>query len=93
MARLPGVKGAACSSNPPQTGGGGVGPVQYNGSERLVLGETAVDFGFFELFGIELAAGTVFFGGLRRRQDAGGSRLDDAPVDHAERGGRRGSSG
>jgi putative ABC transport system permease protein len=60
MARLPGVKGVACSRNPPQTGGGGVGPVQYNGGERLVLGETAIDFGFFELFGNELAAGRYF---------------------------------
>lgn len=60
MARLAGVKEAACSRNSPQAGGGGVGPVQYNGSERLVLGETAVDFGFFELFGLELAAGRYF---------------------------------
>jgi putative ABC transport system permease protein len=60
MARLAGVKAAACSSNPPQSGGGGVGPVQYNGSERLVLGETVIDYGFFELFGIELSAGRYF---------------------------------
>ncbi len=59
MARLPGVKGVACSRNPPQTGGG-VGPVQHNGGERLVLGEIAIDFGFFELFGNELAAGRYF---------------------------------
>jgi putative ABC transport system permease protein len=60
MARLPGVKDAACSTYPPQAGTGGVGPVQYNGSERLVLGESAVGFGFFELFGVELAAGRYF---------------------------------
>ena len=73
MARLPGVNGAACSTNPPQTGGGTVGPVQYNGSERLVLGEAAIDVGFFELFGVELAAGRYFsedFGADKTPDDA-----------------------
>jgi putative ABC transport system permease protein len=73
MARLPGVKGAACAAYPPQAGGGGVGPVQYNGSERLVLGEISIDFGFFELFGIELAAGRYFaedFGADKTPEDA-----------------------
>jgi putative ABC transport system permease protein len=60
LARLPGVRGAACSAYPPQMGIGGVGPVQVNGGERLVLGEDAVDYGFFELFGNELAAGRYF---------------------------------
>jgi putative ABC transport system permease protein len=60
MARLPGVQDAACATYPPQAGTGGVGPVIYNGSERLVLGQSAIDFGFFELFGVELAAGRYF---------------------------------
>ncbi len=60
MARLPGVAAVACSRTTPQVSGGGVGPVQYNGSERLVLGEVAVDANFFQLFGIGLAAGRYF---------------------------------
>jgi len=61
MARVPGVKGVACSGSIPLlVGAGGVGPVIYNGGERLVLGEVNVDVGFFELFGIELAAGRYF---------------------------------
>jgi putative ABC transport system permease protein len=60
MARIPGVKGAACSSNVFIVGTGGVGPVIYNGSDRLVLGNVNVDVGLFELLGIELAAGRYF---------------------------------
>ena len=60
MTHLAGVKGAACSSYIITGGTGGVGPVIYNGSERLVLGEINVDIGLFELYGIELAAGRYF---------------------------------
>ena len=61
MARVPGVKGAACSGGIPLvTGTDASGPVIYNGGERLVIGEVNVDVGFFELFGIELAAGRYF---------------------------------
>ncbi len=60
MARIPGVKAAACSSNVFMAGTGGVGPVIYNGSDRLVLGEVNVDIGLFDLLGIELAAGRYF---------------------------------
>ncbi len=61
MAHVPGVKGVACSGGIPLlTGTDGVGPVTYNGGEPLVLGEVNVDVGFFELFGIELAAGRYF---------------------------------
>ena len=60
MARVPGVKGAACSSNVFMAGTGGVGPVIYNGSDRLILGNVNVDIGLFELLGIELAAGRYF---------------------------------
>jgi putative ABC transport system permease protein len=60
VSRVPGVKGAACSGYVLQAGVGGVGPVQYNGGERLVLGEVNVDIGYFELYGIELAAGRYF---------------------------------
>ncbi len=60
MVHVPGVKGAACSSNVFMAGASGVGPVIYNGSERLVLGEVNVDVGLFELLGIELAAGRYF---------------------------------
>lgn len=60
MARVPGVKAAACSSNVFMAGTAGVGPVIYNGSDRLVLGNVNVDIGLFELLGIELAAGRYF---------------------------------
>ncbi|HZF29616.1 MAG TPA: ABC transporter permease [Gammaproteobacteria bacterium] len=60
LRRAPGVKGVTCAGNVPQAGGGGVGPVIYNGSERLVLGEVSVDVGYFELYGYELAAGRFF---------------------------------
>ena len=61
MARVKGVKGVACSGSIPLlVGTGGVGPVIYNGGERLVLGEVNVDVGFFELFGIELVSGRYF---------------------------------
>jgi putative ABC transport system permease protein len=73
LARVPGVKGVACSSNIPMTGIGGVGPVIYNGSERLVLGEVNVDIGLFELLGIDLAAGRYFsedFGADKTPKDA-----------------------
>jgi len=60
LSRLPGVKGTACSGYVLQAGVGGVGPVQYKGGERLVLGQIDVDVGYFELYGIELAAGRYF---------------------------------
>ena len=60
MARAPGVKGVTCAGNIPQAGTGGVGPVIYNGSERLVLGNISVDIGYFEFYGYELAAGRYF---------------------------------
>ena len=60
MARVPGVKAAACSSNVFMAGTAGVGPVNYNGSDRLILGNVNVDIGLFELLGIELAAGRYF---------------------------------
>jgi putative ABC transport system permease protein len=60
ISRLPGVKGTACASYVMQAGVGGVGPVQYNGGERLVLGQIDVGFGYFELYAIELAAGRYF---------------------------------
>jgi putative ABC transport system permease protein len=43
-----------------QAGVAGVGPVQYEGGERLVLGEAAVGIGYLELYEIELAAGRYF---------------------------------
>ena len=57
---VPGVKGVSCAGSVPQAGSGGVGPVIYNGSERLVLGQVSVDIGWFELYGYELAAGRFF---------------------------------
>jgi putative ABC transport system permease protein len=60
IAGTPGVKGVTCASNVPQAGGSGVGPVIYNGSERLVLGQFSVDVGWFEHYGYELAAGRFF---------------------------------
>ena len=60
LSRLPGVKGTACSGYVLQAGVGGVGPVQHKGGERLVLGQIDVDVGYFELYGIELAAGRYF---------------------------------
>jgi putative ABC transport system permease protein len=71
-ARVPGVKGAACSGYVTQVGVGGVGPVQYKDGERLVLGEVAVGVGYLELYGIELAAGRYFsedFGADRPPQE------------------------
>jgi putative ABC transport system permease protein len=59
MAALPGVKGAACG-NVPQFGLGSVGPIQYQGGERLVLGMSSVGTGFFELYGFPLVAGRFF---------------------------------
>ncbi len=60
MQRLPGVKAAACSSGVPQAGAGSVGPIQYNGSERLVIGTVPIGIGFFELYGIDAVAGRTF---------------------------------
>jgi putative ABC transport system permease protein len=73
LARVPGVKGAACSSNIFMAGTSGVGPVIYNGGERVVLGNVNVDVGLFELLGIELAAGRYFsedFGADKTPKDA-----------------------
>jgi putative ABC transport system permease protein len=60
MARAPGVKGAACAGNLPQSGTGSVGPIQYEGSERLIIGTVSIDIGYFELYGIKLVAGRLF---------------------------------
>jgi len=54
------VKGTACAGYVLQAGVGGVGPVQYNGGERLVLAEITVGIGYFELYDIGLAAGRYF---------------------------------
>src|SRR6185295_12817134 len=46
MARVPGVKGAACSGGIPLVAGTDAsGPVIYKGGERLVIGEVNVDVG------------------------------------------------
>ena len=60
LSRVPGVKGTACAGYVLQAGVGGVGPVQYNGGERLVLAEINVGIGYFELYDIALAAGRYF---------------------------------
>jgi putative ABC transport system permease protein len=73
LARVPGVKGVACSSNIFMAGTSGVGPVIYNGGERVVLGNVNVDIGLFELLGIDLAAGRYFsedFGADKTPKDA-----------------------
>jgi putative ABC transport system permease protein len=60
LRKAPGVKGVTCAGNVPQAGGGGVGPMIYNGSERIVLGQTSVDVGWFEQYGYGLVAGRFF---------------------------------
>ncbi|HET8698592.1 MAG TPA: FtsX-like permease family protein, partial [Gammaproteobacteria bacterium] len=72
MAAVPGVKGAACG-NVPQFGLGAVGPIQYQGGERLVLGMSSVGTGFFELYGFPLVAGRFFSNELG---------TDEAPADN-----------
>jgi putative ABC transport system permease protein len=61
MARVRGVKEAACAGSVPQFGVGTVGPVILpNSTERNVLGMVSVGFGFFELYGLEMIAGRAF---------------------------------
>jgi len=60
LSRVSGVKGTACAGYVLQAGVGGVGPVQHNGGERLVLAEITVGIGYFELYDIGLAAGRYF---------------------------------
>ncbi|HET7133549.1 MAG TPA: FtsX-like permease family protein, partial [Gammaproteobacteria bacterium] len=72
MAAVPGVKAAACG-NVPQFGLGAVGPIQYQGGERLVLGMSSVGVGFFELYGFPLVAGRFF------SKELG---TDEAPADN-----------
>ena len=60
MARVPGVREAACSANLPQRGITAVGPIQYKDNERLVIGTVTVGFGFFEFYDLGVVAGRFF---------------------------------
>jgi putative ABC transport system permease protein len=59
LERIPGVLGAACSMTLPQYGVGAGSPMR-RGETGLGVRYTPVDFGFFELYGYELAAGRLF---------------------------------
>ncbi|HZF29749.1 MAG TPA: FtsX-like permease family protein [Gammaproteobacteria bacterium] len=60
MLRAPGVREAACSMGVPQLGMGFISPMQRRDREAVGMGYLPVDYGFFELYGLELAAGRLF---------------------------------
>jgi putative ABC transport system permease protein len=60
MARVSGVKGAACAQALPQTGMTTMGPVQYKDRERYVIRTLSVGIGFFELYNVKPIAGRLF---------------------------------
>lgn len=64
MLRAPGVREAACSMSIPQWGFGIGSPIERAGRESFGVRYLPVDFGFFELYGIELVAGRLFSAAL-----------------------------
>jgi len=60
LARVPGVKQAACSGALPQRGINAVGPIQYLDNQRVVIGTVTVGIGFFELYDLNVVAGRSF---------------------------------
>ena len=60
MARVAGVREAACSGSLPQRGITAVGPIQYRDNQRVVIGTVTVGIGFFELYNLGLVAGRFF---------------------------------
>jgi putative ABC transport system permease protein len=60
MLRASGVRAAACSVNLPQLGMGSSAPMLRGDREPVNMAYTPVDFGYFELYGLELAAGRLF---------------------------------
>lgn len=57
---LPGVRGAACSLQLPQLGIGPVSGIRTRDGDGIGIRNTAVDFGFFELYGLKAVAGRFF---------------------------------
>ncbi len=60
MLRATGVRAAACSMTIPQLGFGTGSAMQRNDHQGAGVRYLPVDFGFFELYGVELAAGRLF---------------------------------
>ena len=60
MLRARGVREAACSMTIPQWGFGTASAMQRNNREGAGVHYLPVDFGFFELYGVRLAAGRLF---------------------------------
>ncbi|HET7131785.1 MAG TPA: ABC transporter permease, partial [Gammaproteobacteria bacterium] len=76
MLREPSVRAAACSMLIPQWGWGMASQMQRAGRPGEGVHNLPVDFGYFELYGVELAAGRLF------SKDLG---TDAAPADNAWR--------
>jgi putative ABC transport system permease protein len=60
MRRAQGVVDAACTQLLPAWGAGARAPLTRRDHEQLLIAYVSVGFGFFELFGFELAAGRLF---------------------------------
>jgi putative ABC transport system permease protein len=60
MLRAPGVREVACSMGVPQLGLGFVSSMRRASGESVGVSYLPVDFGMFELYGLELAAGRLF---------------------------------
>ncbi len=60
MLRAPGVRAAACAMLIPQLGWGMASPMQRGDRPGVGTHNLPVDFGYFELYGMELAAGRLF---------------------------------
>jgi putative ABC transport system permease protein len=60
MLRVPGVREAACAMGVPQLGVAMMSSMQRVDREPVGMSYLPVDFGMFELYGIELAAGRLF---------------------------------
>ncbi|MFI4935833.1 MAG: FtsX-like permease family protein [Caulobacterales bacterium] len=73
---LPGVRGAACSS-PFAIGFGTTADDVTTSGRRLLSDEAAVDFGFFEVYGVQPIAGRVF--SVDHPGDDGANLKDSAP--------------